>query len=277
MWGRFRRVVTVHDLIYARFPEAHAGIRDRGMKVLVPGAARRSDRVIADSQSTREDLIGLLGVPSERIDVVPLGLGTVQRARSASGARRACAVRARRAPRRPEPVGQAPAQEPARADRRARTAPAGESSGARAPRLSDRVRGRAARACTARSISTATCASRHGSRREELEGLWAVARRVRVSLAVRGVRAAGARGDGPGGAGRPARTPPPCPRWPATPRCCSTRTTSGHRRARSAGCWKSPALREQLRARGLARAQQFSWERTARLTLDSYARALGTA
>ncbi len=52
LWGRFRKVVTVHDLIYARFPEAHSGIRDKGMKVLVPQAARRSDRVIADSHST---------------------------------------------------------------------------------------------------------------------------------------------------------------------------------------------------------------------------------
>jgi glycosyltransferase involved in cell wall biosynthesis len=31
--------------------------------------------VIADSRSTREDLVGRLGVPSARIDVVPLGLG----------------------------------------------------------------------------------------------------------------------------------------------------------------------------------------------------------
>jgi glycosyltransferase involved in cell wall biosynthesis len=80
LWGRFRRVVTVHDLIYARFPEAHAGVRDKGMKVLVPWAARRSERVIADSQSTRADLIGLAGVPPERIDVVPLGLGAIRRA-----------------------------------------------------------------------------------------------------------------------------------------------------------------------------------------------------
>jgi glycosyltransferase involved in cell wall biosynthesis len=78
-WGRFRRVVTVHDLIYARFPEAHAGIRDKGMRVLVPLAARRSDRVIADSLSTRQDLLEIIGVPPERVDVVPLGLGTVQR------------------------------------------------------------------------------------------------------------------------------------------------------------------------------------------------------
>jgi len=40
--GRFRRVATVHDLIYARFPDAHPGLRDRGMGVLVPWAVRRS-------------------------------------------------------------------------------------------------------------------------------------------------------------------------------------------------------------------------------------------
>ncbi len=78
-WGRFRRVATVHDLIYARFPDAHAGIRDLGMRALVPLAVRRSQRVIADSHSTREDLIELLKVSPERIDVVPLGLGSVRR------------------------------------------------------------------------------------------------------------------------------------------------------------------------------------------------------
>ena len=77
--GRFRRVVTVHDLIYARFPEAHAGIRDLGMRVLVPLAVRRSHRVIVDSQSTRRDLVELLGTSEDRIDVAPLGLGAVKR------------------------------------------------------------------------------------------------------------------------------------------------------------------------------------------------------
>jgi glycosyltransferase involved in cell wall biosynthesis len=78
-WGRFTRVVTVHDLIYARYPEAHAGIRSLGMRLLVPLAVRRADRVIADSESTRRDLIELLRTSGERIDVVPLGLGAVQR------------------------------------------------------------------------------------------------------------------------------------------------------------------------------------------------------
>ncbi len=79
LWGPFRRVVTVHDLIYARYPEAHAGIRDKGMSVLVPQAARRSRRVIADSESTRRDLIELARIAPQRIDVVPLGLGAVRR------------------------------------------------------------------------------------------------------------------------------------------------------------------------------------------------------
>src|SRR5437588_1140650 len=51
LWGRFRRIVTIHDLIYARFPEAHSGLRASAMRLLVPSAARRSDRVIADSHS----------------------------------------------------------------------------------------------------------------------------------------------------------------------------------------------------------------------------------
>ena len=95
--GPFTRVVTVHDLIYARFPEAHPGIRDRGMRVLVPGRARGArDRVIADSQSTRDDLVSLLGLPPGSIDVVPLGIGAVRRGEPLGEAETRAALRARR-------------------------------------------------------------------------------------------------------------------------------------------------------------------------------------
>lgn len=77
--GSFRRVVTVHDLIYAKYPEAHGGVRALAMRTLVPLAARRSHRVIAISQSTRRDLEGMLGVPAGKIDVVPQGLGQLPR------------------------------------------------------------------------------------------------------------------------------------------------------------------------------------------------------
>jgi glycosyltransferase involved in cell wall biosynthesis len=78
-WGPYKRVVTVHDLIYARFPETHSGLRDRGMRVLVPLAIKHAHRVIVDAHSTRTDLINLLGTPPQRIDVVPLGLGSPRR------------------------------------------------------------------------------------------------------------------------------------------------------------------------------------------------------
>jgi glycosyltransferase involved in cell wall biosynthesis len=73
--GPFRRVTTIHDLIYRLFPEAHFGLRTLGMRVLIPLAARRSDRVIVDAQSTRDDIVRYLGLAAERIDVVPLGVG----------------------------------------------------------------------------------------------------------------------------------------------------------------------------------------------------------
>jgi glycosyltransferase involved in cell wall biosynthesis len=80
-WGRFRRVVTIHDLNHRIVPEAHARVLGLGMRVLVPLAARRSQRIIVDAASTGDDLVRLLRVPREKIDVVPLGV----RARTAGG------------------------------------------------------------------------------------------------------------------------------------------------------------------------------------------------
>jgi glycosyltransferase involved in cell wall biosynthesis len=73
-WGAFRRVVTIHDVIYRIYPEAHGGLRSRGMALLVPLAARRADRIIAPSDATRDDLTRLLHVDRGKIDVVPEGV-----------------------------------------------------------------------------------------------------------------------------------------------------------------------------------------------------------
>jgi glycosyltransferase involved in cell wall biosynthesis len=72
-WGPFTRVVTVHDLIYRHLPAAHSGMRALAMRLLVPLAVRRSDRVLVDSDATKRDLVQFLHTPPERIDVVPLG------------------------------------------------------------------------------------------------------------------------------------------------------------------------------------------------------------
>jgi glycosyltransferase involved in cell wall biosynthesis len=70
-------VTTIHDLNYLVVPDAHFGVRGLGMRVLVPLAARRSHRLLTDSAHTRDDLVGRLRVPADKIDVVPLGVGRV--------------------------------------------------------------------------------------------------------------------------------------------------------------------------------------------------------
>jgi glycosyltransferase involved in cell wall biosynthesis len=75
--GRFRRVVTIHDLIYRIYPEAHTGMRATAMRALVPLAARRSDRIIAPSAATRDDLVNLIGVSADKVDVIHEGVRPV--------------------------------------------------------------------------------------------------------------------------------------------------------------------------------------------------------
>jgi glycosyltransferase involved in cell wall biosynthesis len=74
LWGAFRRVTTIHDLHYKLIPEAHFGFRNLGMRVLVPAAARRSHRIIAVSNATRDDLRAHLRVDVSKVDVVPQGV-----------------------------------------------------------------------------------------------------------------------------------------------------------------------------------------------------------
>jgi glycosyltransferase involved in cell wall biosynthesis len=70
-----RTVVTIHDVIYKRHPDAHAGLLTQGMALLVPAAARRANRIIVSAQAAGDDLQRYLGVPPGKIDVVPLGPG----------------------------------------------------------------------------------------------------------------------------------------------------------------------------------------------------------
>jgi len=132
--GAFRRVVTIHDLIYRVHPEAHAGLRTLGMRVLVPLAARRSDRIIAVSRSTRDDILTHLSVSPEVVDVVPQGLGATARVAPLDEA----TLRDR--------VGEAPTQEPAAPTRCSRTGRAGAATRAGDSGISDLARARAARA-----------------------------------------------------------------------------------------------------------------------------------
>lgn len=68
-----RSVVTVHDLIFKRFPHYYQRV-DRNLYLRkLNHACRIADRVVAVSRQTRADLIHFLGVPAEKILVVHQG------------------------------------------------------------------------------------------------------------------------------------------------------------------------------------------------------------
>jgi glycosyltransferase involved in cell wall biosynthesis len=272
LWGGFRRVVTVHDLIYARFPDAHAGLRDKAMRVLVPAAARRSDRVIADSQSTREDLIELLGLPAERIDVVPLGLGAVRRAEPlAEGELRECLrLSGRRV------VLSLSAKRPhknllALIDALARVAATERPALVLAGYPTEheaRLRERA----HARSLDDDVRFAGWLSD-AEVEGLWAIADAFVFPSLYEGfglpVLEAMARG-----------VPVACSNASSLPEVAGDAALlfDPHDEAAIAAALtrllQDRALADRLRAAGRERVREFTWERTARATIDSYSRAL---
>jgi glycosyltransferase involved in cell wall biosynthesis len=273
MRGRFARVVTIHDLIYARFPEAHAGLRDRGMRVLVPGAARRSDRVIADSQNTREDLQELLGVAPEKIDVVPLGVGASRRGveptgegelreRLQLGSREVVlSLSAKRPHKNLRALLDALAELP-REQRPMLVLPGYATEHEAELREHARARG------VQDDVRFPSWVSA-----QELEGLWSLARVFVYPSLYEGfglpVLEAMARG-----------VPVACSNASSLPEVAGDAALmfDPHSPAQIAVALErllsDATLRDELRERGLARAGEFTWQRTARLTLESYARAL---
>ena len=67
-------VVTVHDLCFALYPEAFSVLRGHYYRFIIPRSARRCDTVIADSESTRNDILELLDVDADRVSAVHLGV-----------------------------------------------------------------------------------------------------------------------------------------------------------------------------------------------------------
>jgi len=272
MWGRFRRVVTVHDLIYARFPETHAGLRDKGMRVLVPGGVRRSHRITADSRSTRDDLVALLGVDPGRIDVVPLGLGTVQRAAPLAEHE----VRARLA------LGQRPVVLSLSAKRPHKNLLALIGALARIPAErrpvlvlpgyptahESELRERASALGVAEDVRFPAWLSG-----EELEGVWTIASAFVFPSLYEGfglpVLEAMARG-----------VPVACSNASSLPEVAGEAALlfDPHDEAAIAAALTrlldDSALAGRLRAQGIAQAERFTWAQTARLMLDSYVRAM---
>ncbi len=72
-------VVTVHDLSFFLYPELFRRGNRLYLQALTRLTVKRAARVIADSESTRRDILRVLGAPPEQVVVIPAGVGEEMR------------------------------------------------------------------------------------------------------------------------------------------------------------------------------------------------------
>lgn len=68
--GRFKRVITVHDLNFLYYPQFLTADSRRYYNAQIARAVTVADHILADSHATQLDLVKLLGVPEHKISVV---------------------------------------------------------------------------------------------------------------------------------------------------------------------------------------------------------------
>jgi glycosyltransferase involved in cell wall biosynthesis len=72
---RAKRVVSIHDLTVILSPQWHPARRLREMRAGLRASAEAADRIIAVSHTTKDDIVKHLAVEPERVAVVPLAVG----------------------------------------------------------------------------------------------------------------------------------------------------------------------------------------------------------
>jgi glycosyltransferase involved in cell wall biosynthesis len=68
-------VITIHDLFFIGYPGRSRPVYDTTMTWLARLYARGAAAIIADSEHSRRAIVDRLGLPAERVAVVPVGLG----------------------------------------------------------------------------------------------------------------------------------------------------------------------------------------------------------
>lgn len=70
----FGRVLTLHDMIPFVYPETHARLTNLLFRRYIPRSLRFVDRIITDSESSRQDIVRFLRFPPERVTAIPIGV-----------------------------------------------------------------------------------------------------------------------------------------------------------------------------------------------------------
>lgn len=73
-WLARPSVMTVHDLIFERFPQHHTFANRAFLRVAMPLFVRRADAIIAVSRHTKRDILELYDTPPQKVFVVGEGI-----------------------------------------------------------------------------------------------------------------------------------------------------------------------------------------------------------
>jgi glycosyltransferase involved in cell wall biosynthesis len=92
VWSAAPLVLTVHDICYATNPEWFSKRDLRVLNAMVPRSIRMAAHVITDSESARRQIIDYYGVREDKISAVPIGPGPAAMAVPAADAKREIAA-----------------------------------------------------------------------------------------------------------------------------------------------------------------------------------------
>ncbi len=67
---RVPTVLTVHDLIFRRYPQHHKPLNRWYLNATMPLFCRRADHIIAVSEQTKRDVMAAYGIPADKITVI---------------------------------------------------------------------------------------------------------------------------------------------------------------------------------------------------------------
>jgi glycosyltransferase involved in cell wall biosynthesis len=63
-------VITIHDMTLWLYPEYHGKRRLLSMRPIIPLAARRAAAIVTVSESAKQDIVRILGIPPEKVHVI---------------------------------------------------------------------------------------------------------------------------------------------------------------------------------------------------------------
>ena len=74
LWGAPPVVLTIHDVSYARRPEWYPYRRDAARRAFYRGSAHAARIILTDSEFSAAEIVAAYGIPRDRIVVAPLGV-----------------------------------------------------------------------------------------------------------------------------------------------------------------------------------------------------------